>query len=174
MSSSLTRDFNAVISRNNDLIPEGTFVKVRLSIVPGGYGAGGLFKMTKTTNTHYLPTVLTVVEGAYVLRKIFHRFAVSSSEPHDRWVEKSLRQLRSILESAHGILPTDTSPEAREKRRIQDYTDFNGLMFLIKVGVEVPRNPRYRPTNYLSWVVTPDYPEYAREFSENTQKDWPF
>lgn len=173
MNENLIMDFNAVMGRENDLIPAGTFLKVRLSISPGGYGAEGLLSKTRNTNIWYLKTMLIVVEGIYTLRKIYHRFAVQGPDPHDSWVEKGQRQLRMVLESARNILPTDTSEAAQNLRKVQSYNDFNGLTFCIKAGVETPKNPVYAPANCIQRIITPDCPEYQAEPIDMPHPNWP-
>ncbi|GHS91905.1 hypothetical protein AGMMS49949_03080 [Alphaproteobacteria bacterium] len=166
-------DFNDVLSPKTDLIPSGTFVKVKLSITKGGFGSDGFLSQAKTTGTLYLNTILTVCEGIFVRRKIFYKFGIQSTDPQDKWVQKSLRQLRSVLESARHILPTDMSEDAKEKRTIKSLQDFEGLEFLIKVGVELSQNPQYKSSNSLQAVVTPDWPEYPKEFA-SSEANWPF
>lgn len=185
MNENLIMDFNDITSRENDLIPAGTFVKVRMSIRSGGYGSDGILSKTKNTNTLYLNAMLIVTEGIYTLRKIYHCFPVQGPEGlqgpgglqgpdlHDSWVEKGQRQLRLVLESAHHILPTDTSEEAKKLRKVQSYREFDGLTFLIKVGVENSKNPQYPPKNCVQSIVTPDWPEYSKEFLDPPQMDWP-
>ncbi|GHS95157.1 hypothetical protein AGMMS49949_09360 [Alphaproteobacteria bacterium] len=154
-------DFNDVVTRQTDLIPEGTIVKVRMSIRHGGYGQDGILTKSRKTGTLYCDAMLIVSEGIFVTRKIFERLGVQDPDPYNKWVQKSLQRLRSILESTHNIMPTDTSEHAKEKRRIKSYADFNGLEFLIKVGIEKPQNPQYKTENCVLGIVTPDWKEYT-------------
>jgi hypothetical protein len=122
--------------------------------------------------------MLIVTDGVYALRRIYHRFGVKAYEPGNFWIEKGLSQLRAILESARNILPTDTSDAAKEKRKISSYKDFDCLEFLIKVGIETPKNPQYNKANSIQCVVTPDFKEYAEykanaEESIGAQAAWP-
>lgn len=157
-------DFNAVGARTPDLIPAGTIVKVRMLVKNGGYGPDGTLTKSKQTGVLYINALLIVLEGAYAARQICARLGVQEGEPGrepGQWVQKGLRQLRAILESARNVRPTDMSESAKEKRRIRSYQDFDHLEFLIKVGVENPHDPRFSPQNYLRYVVTPDWPEFA-------------
>lgn len=158
-------DFNDIISRENDLIPVGTVVKVRMALKKGGYGEEGILTKSQKTGVLYLDSLLTVIEGIYSLRRIYQRFGVTGGDAGNKWVQKSLQQLRSILESAHNILPTDTSEKAREKRRIKSYQDFEKLEFLIKVGIEKPHDSRFPPENCVQSIMTPDRPEFAKYFA---------
>lgn len=173
MDTHFIMDFNEVVSREDDLIPAGTFVKVRMALNPGGYGPEGMLSQTRNTQILYLNTVLTVTEGMYASRKIFHRFPVQGSDPRDTWVVRGLLQLRRVLESARHILPSDTSEEAQNLRKIQSYQDFNGLVFPIKVGVEKPKNAMYAPANCIHCIVTPNWPEYEKVWDEPDPMDWP-
>ena len=175
-------DFNEISAKPTDLIPTGTIVKVRLTVRNGGYGADGILSKTRQFETLYLNTMMIVLEGPYATRKIYHRFGIQSPDKEDQWVQKSLYQLRAILESAHNILPTEESEEARAKRKVQNYADFNGLQFWIKVGVESPKNPQYSQANSLQCVITPDWPEYRDPnieeyrdgWQEHNNSNWPF
>jgi hypothetical protein len=62
-------------------------------------------------------------------------------------------------------LPTDSSEEAKEKRQIKSYRDFDGLEFLVKVGIEMPKNPQYQPENCVQTVITPDFKEYKEQMA---------
>lgn len=157
-------DFNAIGAHTPDLIPAGTIVKVRMLVKNGGYGPDGALTKSKQTGVLYINALLIVLEGTYAARQIFARLGVQEVEPGrepGQWVRKGLRQLRAILESARNVRPTDMSESAKEKRRIRSYQEFDHLEFLIKVGVENPHDPRFSPQNYLQYVVTPDWPEFA-------------
>jgi hypothetical protein len=167
-------DFNEVGAAQSELIPAGTVVNVRLLIKNGGFGPDGILAKSRGTGILYLNTMLIVIEGPYALRKITHRFGVQAYEPGNEWVEKGLIQLRAILESARNVSSADESEAAKEKRRVASYKDFDGLEFLIKVGVEVPKNPQYKTENRVLCVVTPDMKEYLeRKATQGLQAAWP-
>jgi hypothetical protein len=68
---------------------------------------------------------------------------------------------KAILQSARGIKEGDRSPQARAAY-VADLKDFDGLMFLAKIGVEKgkPKNDgsgeNYADKNVLAAVITPD------------------
>jgi hypothetical protein len=84
-------------------------------------------------------------------------------------VEKGLGQLRAVLESARNISPMDTSDAAKEARKVASYKDFDCLEFLIKVGIETPKNPQYKKANSIQCVITPDFKEYAEHRANSAE-----
>jgi hypothetical protein len=173
-SREFVTDFNDIGPSNDELIPAGTIVSVRMMVRNGGYGPDGFLAKSRGTGALYLNAMLMVTEGPYILRRIFHRFGVYSSETGNVWVEKGLRQLRAALESARNILPTDLSDSAKEQRKVDSYKDFDGLEFLIKVGIDTPKNPQYKTENCVLCVVTPDWKEYAEhKKDQGLQGAWP-
>jgi hypothetical protein len=167
-------DFNDVAGVQDEFIPVGTIVGVRMMVRSGGYGPDGFLAKSRGTGAFYLNTMLIVIDGPYILRRIFHRFGVYSQEQGNMWVEKGLSQLRAVLESARSILPTDMSDTAKNARKVASYKEFDGLEFLIKVGIETPKNPQYNKANSIQCVITPDFKEYTEYKSDHDmQVDWP-
>jgi hypothetical protein len=166
-------DFNEFTHRENEMIPVGAIVKVRMTVRNGGYGPDLILTKSRGTGALYLNTMLFVSDGPYILRRIYHRFGVYSSEYGNKWVEKGLGQLRAVLESARNILPLDESPEVQAKRRVASYKEFDGLEFVVKVGIETPKNPLYKTENCIREIITPDKAEYAQH-KETQGIAWPF
>ncbi|MDR1207850.1 MAG: hypothetical protein LBJ89_00700 [Holosporales bacterium] len=167
-------DFNDIGTVGDELIPAGTIVSVRMTVRSGGYGPEQMLTKSRGTGALYLNTMSLVTEGPYILRRIFHRFGVYSNEQGNDWIEKGLRQLRAVLESARNILPSDISETAKNARKVASYKDFDGLEFLIKVGIETPKNPQYKTENCMQCVVTPDWKEYAEyKANQGLQVAWP-
>jgi hypothetical protein len=69
-----------------------------------------------------------------------------------------MRRLRAILESARGVKPTDIS-DAAKKARVAEYSDFDGIRFVAKIGVE-PARGDYKAKNILAEAITPDRKEW--------------
>jgi hypothetical protein len=167
-------NFNDIGAVQEEMIPAGTFVNVRMTVRPGGYGPDQILTKSRGTGALYLNAMLLVTGGPYILRRIFHRFGIYSQGQENDWIDKGLRQLRTVLESARNILPTDMSEAAKDARKVASYNDFNGLEFLIKVGIETPKNPQYKTENCLQCVVTPDWKEYAEQRANQAmQGAWP-
>jgi hypothetical protein len=173
-SREFVTDFNDIAGSQDELIPAGTIVSVRMTVRSGGYGPEQMLTKSRGTGALYLNTMLFVTEGTYILRRIFHRFGVYSNEQGNDWVEKGLRQLRAALESARNILPEDMSDAAKNARKVASYKEFDGLEFLIKVGIETPKNPQYNKANSVQCVITPDFKEYTEyKSAHDMQVAWP-
>ena len=153
-------DYNeAGAQRTFDVIPDGTIAVMQMNIRPGNAGEGGLLKRSKNGDAEGLDAELTVVEGEYAKRKFWSFMIVSgTTDGHQQAGDITMRRLRAILESARGIKPTDVS-EAAKKARVAEYTDFDGIRFIAKIGVE-PARGEYKAKNILGEVITPDRKEW--------------
>ena len=65
-----------------DLIPDGTFAKVRMNIRPGGTNGAipmdaGLLKASRSSDAKMLDCEFTVVEGPFARRKFWQSFTVA-------------------------------------------------------------------------------------------------
>ena len=105
---------------------------------------------------------LAVVDGPQAKRKLWERMVVAgTTDGHAKASDISHGKLRAIIESARGIKPGDMSPEARKGRTVE-YSDFNGLRFIAKIGIEKgkPKNDgsgeNYADRNVIAVVITPD------------------
>ena len=146
----------------NELIPADTVATVQLTIRLGGAGEGGLLKRSQDGGCEMLDCELVVVDGPHMKRKLWERMIISgTTDGHAKAAEISRGKLRAILESARGIKPNDTSKEAR-KARTTELGDFDGLRFIVKIGIEKgrPRNDgtgeSYPDRNTIASVITPD------------------
>ena len=148
--------------RGDEPIPDGTITTVQLIIRPGGAGEGGLLKRSKDGGCEMLDLEFVVVNGPYAKRKLWENMVISgTTDGHAKAAEISRGKLRAILESARGVKPNDTSETAR-KARTAEFTDFDGLCFIAKIGVEKgrPKNDgsgeSYPDRNVIALVITPD------------------
>lgn len=144
-----------------ELIPHGEIVPVVFTIRPGGSDDGGWLKQSQNNADMFmLDTESTVIEGEYAKRKIWQFMIVEGSE---KAAPISRKTLRAIIEASKGINPDDMSNEAINARRISGWGDFNGLAFLIKVGIEkAKKDSTYSDKNKILVVITPDMPEYQK------------
>jgi hypothetical protein len=149
-------DFNdAGPQRSFDVIPDETVVTVELTVRAGGAGEDGMLRRSKDGRSEALDCELTVVDGEHAKRKFWSLLTLAGSTPgHEQAADISRRVLRAILESARGIRPDDLS-EAAKKARVAEYKDFDGLRFIVRVGVE-PARDGYKAKNTLAEVITPD------------------
>ncbi len=166
MSYNAEHDYNSadVGGGTFDLIPADTIAKVSLTIRPGGVGDGGWLTQSRTSDAQYLNCEFVVTEGDYTKPKFWSNLTVSGGKVDEKGHSKAgnitRATLRAILESARGIKPDDESDEAKRKRLVQGYGDFNGMEFIAKVGVE-PAKGEYQAKNKLVGAITPDKPEYS-------------
>src|SRR3954468_14942613 len=151
-------DFSdAATQSGNTLIPKNTIARLHLSIRPGGHGEGGWLRMNKAGNALMLDCEFTVAEGEYARRKFWGLFTVDGeTEGQQKAVEISRSNIRAILESARNVKPSDATPEAASKRRIESWGDLDGLEFIGIVGIEEDKTGQYGDKNKLSAPVTPD------------------
>ena len=153
---------DALSQREMDLIPHGTIVELQMIIQPGGAGEDGLLKRSADGSCEMLSVECIVVSGEYFRRKLWERFVLAgTSDGHAKAAEISRSKLRAILESAKGIKPDDTSPQARAARTVA-LRDFDNMRFIAKVGIEKGKD-RGDGTNY---------PDCNTLLQITTRKDW--
>ena len=147
--------------RGFELIPHGTVAVVQLTIRAGSAGEGGLLKRSAKGDCEMLDCEFVVVDGPYTKRKFWERMILAgTTDGHAKAAEVSRGRLRNILESARGIKPDDTSPQARIARTAE-LRDFDGMRFVGKIGVERGKpkgdgSGDYPDKNILVAAVTPD------------------
>jgi hypothetical protein len=143
--------------RSFDPIAEGTVVLVEMNIRRGDAGEGGWLRRSKDGRSEALDCEFTITEGDHAKRKIWQLLTLEgTTSGHVQAGDISRRTLRAILEAVRGIKPADQSEEAK-KARIAEYSEFDGMRFLIRVGVE-PARDGYKAKNTILEVITPDKP----------------
>jgi hypothetical protein len=153
-----------------ELIPDGTFAKIRLSIRPGGVNGStpmdaGLLKAASESDAKMLDCEFTVVEGPFVRRKFWQNFTVAGGKLDDKGQSKgwniSKASFRAMVDSALGLNPKDMSEATKAKRLIQGLKQLDGITFAARIMVEPASDPKYRDQNRLANVVLPDEAQYA-------------
>jgi hypothetical protein len=162
-----------------ELIPDGTFTKVKMTIRPGGVNGStpmdtGLLKASQSSDAKMLDCEFTVVAGAYVRRKFWQNFTVAGGKLDEKGHSKgwniSKSAFRAMVDSALGLDPKDESPAAKQKRVIQGLKQLDGIVFAARIMVEPASNPQYKDQNKLANVVLPGEPQYAAVMrGENVQ-----
>jgi hypothetical protein len=153
-----------------ELIPDGTFAKVRLTIRPGGINGAtpadaGLLKASQSSDARMLDCEFTVVDGPHARRKFWQSFTVAGGKLDEKgqsigWkISKST--FRAIVDSALGLDPKDESPGAKAKRVLPGLRHLEGIIFAARIMVEPASNPQYRDQNRIANVVLPDEPQHA-------------
>ncbi len=150
-------DFNdAELQKGYELIPEGTIVRVKISLQRTVEGF--LIHTSKNDDdTKFLRCVCTVLCSAHLNKKIYDNIGIEGSE---KFVSVGKSKIRAILESAKGLAQEDVSKRAIEARRIDSYEDLDGLAVQIKVGIEKSQSDHYADKNKIAKVLTLSDAEY--------------
>jgi hypothetical protein len=153
-----------------ELIPDGSFARVAMTIRPGGLNGAtpadaGVLKASNSSDAKLLDCEFTVVEGPYARRKFWQNFTVAGGKVDEKGQSKGWNiaksAFRAMIDSALGLNPKDESPAAKQKRVIQGLKQLDGIMFVARIMIEPASNPNYKDANKLANVVTPDEPQYA-------------
>ena len=167
---SIWKDFNdAKEPMNLGVIPKNTTAKARVSILRGGYidatqgWTDGCATHSKHTGAVYLQCKFVILAGEYAKRHVWHMIGLHSPKG-DTWADMGRTFIKSLLNSAHNIQPNDQSDAAKQARMIQSFADLDGLVAVIKIGVDADNDGGER--NTINAVVTPDFKEYSKVMSE--------
>jgi len=168
----MSLDFNdAEPQRSSDLIPDGSFAKVGMTIRKGGIdGDGeidrGLLKASQSSDAVMLDCEFTVLEGPHARRKFWQTFVVRGGKVDEQGVsigwKISKGTFRAMMESAQGLDPNDMSEGAKQKRMLRGLADLHGIAFVAKIKIEPSTNPGYGDSNRLERVVVPNEPEWKK------------
>lgn len=159
--------------KSGELIPDGTFAKVTMTIRPGGTDGQseidrGLLKASNAPGSDVLmvDAEFTVAEGPHVRRKFWQMFTVSGGKVDEHGVsigwKISKGSFRAMIDSALGLDPQDMSEAAKAKRILRGLADLNGITFVAKIKIEPSEDPRYGDSNKLDRVVLPSEPEWRK------------
>ena len=170
-------DFNSAEDQNNfDVIPKGTLVKVRMTIRPGGYDdasqgwTGGYATQSMTTGSVYLNCEFVVLYGPYAKRKMWSLIGLHSPKGPE-WANMGRAFVKGILNSSRGLHPQDNSPQAQQARRIQGFSDLDGIEFVAKVEMDKDQNGDDK--NVVKTAITPDHKDYAATAGKTAQTNAP-
>jgi hypothetical protein len=170
----MTFDMNDVEpQQSGDLIPDGTFAKVAMTLRKGGRDGmsevdRGLLKPSNQPGSDVLmlDAEFTVVEGPHARRKFWQNFTVQGGKLDEQgqsigWkISKST--FRAMIDSALGLNSADMSEAAKAKRVLRGLADLDGISFVAKIQIEPSRNPAYKDANKLDHVVLPTAPEWQK------------
>ena len=157
--------------KSGELMPDGTFAKVTMSIRPGGIDGQSeidqaLLKAPKdpSSDVRMLDCEFTVAEGPHAKRKFWQMFTVQGGKVDENGVsiawKISKSAFRAMIDSALGLDAQDMSEAAKQKRILRGLGDLNGITFVAKIKVEASEDARYSDQNRLDRVVLP------------TEKEW--
>ncbi len=157
-------DFNDAEQQTSfDLIPKGTLAKVRMSIKPGGFDdaargwTGGYATESFDTGSIYLAAEFVVLEGEYAKRKLWSNIGLHSPKG-DAWANMGRTFIRAVLNSAHGVMPSDQSPDAHNARRIASFAALDGIEFIARIDVE--KDSKGENRNVIKLAIEPDHKDY--------------
>ena len=153
-----------------ELIPDGTFAKLKMTIRPGGVNGGspldaGLLKASVSSDAKMLDCEFTVIEGPFIRKKLWQNYTVSGGKLNKdgmsiAWgISKSA--FRAMIDSALGLDPKDESDVAKTKRRLDGLKHLDGITFVARIMVEPSSDPRYKDKNIIANVVCANEPQYA-------------
>ena len=125
--------------KTSELIPDGTFAKVIMTIRPGGIDGEseidqGLLKAPNnpTSDTRMLDCEFTVVEGPHAKRKLWQMFTVQGGKVDENGVsiawKISKSTFRAMIDSALGLDPADMSEAAKQKRILRGLAPTAGMV----------------------------------------------
>jgi len=157
--------------KTGELIPDGTFAKVTMSIRPGSIDGQSeidqaLLKAPKdpSSDVRMLDCEFTVAEGPHAKRKFWQMFTVQGGKVDENGVsiawKISKSTFRAMIDSALGLDPQDMSEAAKQKRILRGLADLNGITFVAKIKVEASEDARYSDQNRLDRVVLPNEKEW--------------
>ena len=156
---------------SNLVIPPKSKVQVQLSIIYPDAGRAGS-SAPELTRAHsgleYLATKLTVTRGTFAGKVIYQNFNLANAQTtgQQQAVEISIRSIRAMVEASRGIRPKDNSPTATQARKLQRWSELDGLTCFIVVDCEQSQpsrsNGRVYINNRLYSVVTIDDPCYQQ------------
>lgn len=163
MLHDLLTDFNTAESQSN-LIPACTIAKAQITIQPGGYEPDYWLTKSPNTGSIYLNAEFTITEGPYAKHRIYQIIGIKSSKAdgQDKWSEMGRSMIRSILESARNIKPSDNSEQANHMRKLQSISELNGLECMVKISIEYDKTGKYGDRNRIMAIITPKDKEYKQ------------
>ena len=163
---------NAAVSeaptQTRTLIPNGTVCRAIIAVKLGDmeipeFGNGMWFKKSITSNAKWMELEFTIVGGEHDKRKFWHKIFVDGDKMGASGIplakEIGLSTLRSIIESANNINPSDMSETAMQRRNISGVNDLRGMEICAKVGIEKGTGG-YDDQNRLMAAVTPNQKDF--------------
>ena len=149
-----------------ELIPDGTVATVSMHIRAGGVGEDGMYKRSASGECEMLDLEFTVLDGTYKGRKFWtNLLTAGTTDGQKKMAAGNIGVLKAILDSALGLKPDDTSPQARAARTV-NLRQFEGMTFVGRIGIEKGRakndgsGENWPDKNILAGVVTPDRKEW--------------
>ena len=164
-------NLNNISGQNiGNLIPDGTIARVLMRFKKGGHNdpdkgfTGDYATLNPKTGVSYLKCTGFIEEGEYAKRRISFRIGLDSPNSPE-YQNMGLEFMRSIIDSAHGLMPDDESVEANQKRQC-DFPDLDGLIFTARIDVE-QQGAKSKDRNVINYAITPDSDLYIGKPGKN-------
>lgn len=139
-------DFSDVEVVTTGPIPEGSIMKVELSIKNGNHIdealglTDGCPTLSKSGKSVYLDCIFKVVDAnPYKGRKFFSKIVIYSTEYENRYGKYGMSTIKKILCYDRKIDINDTSEHAKNLLKINNFRDLEAVIFNAKIGIE--KNP---------------------------------
>jgi hypothetical protein len=152
--------------REVELIPPGTVATVIMHIQPGNVGEDGMCKRSSKRDCEMLSCEFVVADGPYAKRKLWENMLLAgTTDGHATAADFSRGRLKQMLDSALGLKPDDTSPQARSARTVS-LGQLEGLTFIAKIGIEKGgaktdgSGENWPDKNIVAAIITPDRREW--------------
>lgn len=140
-------------------VPEDSVVILQMTLRPAKPGKTTAHPLVAKSGkgNEYLNAEFYVFCGTYKGAKLWQNFTISGSETASKI---TMRTLRAIIEAHRMIRLDDNSPEACQKRVINDWSDLNGMIFPAVVGLEwsepSAKDGKQYLNNTVKKIVTPE------------------
>jgi hypothetical protein len=146
-----------------EVIPEGTICEAKMYIRRGDADEEGVTKRFAGGACRGLDCEFVIeAPEAYAGRKFFRPMVLEgTTDGHAKAAAITLKMLRAIIDSIHGLKHNDESAAARAKREVGSLREFDGVRIMIRVGVEPPKGG-YPAKNTIRQVITPDMQEWRQ------------
>lgn len=168
--------------REFGVIPDGTFVRLKGNIRPGGHNLPGAEQIDANLFKHANPPSdaimldweFTVMHGPHARQKLWQMTTVTGGSLDEKGQSKagniSKAMFRAMIDSALGLDPKDMSEPTKAKRVLRGFADLDGIEFAARVGVEKgginnQTGGQYADKNRIAHVVVPGEPEWQAVMS---------
>jgi hypothetical protein len=171
-------DFNdAGPQRLGDLVPDGTYCTLRLTIRPGGDTSpdfeadGAIFKNSTRSDAVMLECEFTILPTSpHARRKVFQNFVIRGGKLGEDGISKgwtiTQETMLAMINSALGLDPTDRSDAVKAKRNLRGFRDLDGIEFIAKIGIKrgdpTSDGGVYPDKNIIARVIEPNEPQWAK------------
>jgi len=146
------------------LIPAGTIARAIITIKPGMhtldmFGKTPVFHYSAETKAKWVELEFTIIGGEFDKRKVWDRLFVDGDKMNPNTnkpvaYEIGMSTLRSMIDSIHGLDPSDQTENAQRLRSLNGIEDINGKEFCMKIGIKKGTN-NYKDSNKLMVALTP-------------------